>query len=101
MEKWVDTKQYLMEYIEGDMVMVKFQPYQFKYLRKVYKGMVRKYEGPFPIIKRVGEAAYQVQLSSKLKVHPIFHVNLLKPYHKDKEDQNRNGSKCRPKARRL
>ncbi|GJW07148.1 hypothetical protein Tco_1569571 [Tanacetum coccineum] len=38
-----------------DQVMVKLLPQQFKSLRKVYKGLIRRYEGPFSVIGRVGK----------------------------------------------
>jgi hypothetical protein len=64
----------------------------------VHKGLVRRYEGPFPILKRVGKAAYQLQLPSKLKIHNVFHVSLLKPFHGDDEDPSRSESKRAPTA---
>ena len=69
--------------------MVKLLPNQFKSLRQVHKGLVRKYEGPFPILERVGKAAYRVQLPARLKIHDVFHVSMLKPFHQDMEDPNR------------
>jgi len=29
------------------------------------KGLVRQYEGPFPIVKKVGKVSYQLQLPAK------------------------------------
>ena len=46
---------------------------------------MRRYE-PFSILEKVGNVFYKVELSLRLKIHPIFHVNYLKPYHKDKND---------------
>ncbi|XP_016185837.1 uncharacterized protein LOC107627521 [Arachis ipaensis] len=43
----------------------------------VHKGLIRKYEGPFEIIGRVGEVAYKVQLPPSMKIHPVFHVSFL------------------------
>lgn len=41
--------------------MVKLLLNQFKSLQKVHKGLVKKYEGLFPIIERVGKATNKVQ----------------------------------------
>ncbi|GJT74014.1 putative reverse transcriptase domain-containing protein [Tanacetum coccineum] len=65
-------------------------------LRKVHKGLIRRYEGPFPVIGRIGKASYRVQQSPKLKIHPIFHVSFLKTYHRDEEDPERGVSKRAP-----
>jgi hypothetical protein len=38
--------------------------------------------GPFTIVKRVGGLAYQLELPTALKrLHNVFHVSLLRPYH--------------------
>ena len=79
-------------------MLVKLIPQQFKSFRKVHKGLVRKYEGPFPILKRVGKVSYKVELPPRLKIHPVFHVSNLKPYHEDKEDPGRGISTRAPIA---
>lgn len=53
MKKWVDTKRRTVGYQVGDQILVKLLPQQFKTLKNVYKGLVRRYEGPFPITKKV------------------------------------------------
>jgi len=45
----------------------------------------------------VGNVTYRVQLSPMVKYHPVFHVSMLKPYHKDTEDLDREKS-SRPPA---
>ena len=55
-------------------------------------GLVRRYEGPFLIIEKVGKAAYRLELPPKLKIHIVFHVSMLKPFHEDKEDPSRSKS---------
>ncbi|RVW33013.1 hypothetical protein CK203_107572 [Vitis vinifera] len=55
MKKWADKKRRHTEYKVGDMVLVKLLPQQFKSLRPVHKGLVRRYEGPFPILGKVGK----------------------------------------------
>ncbi|RVW49488.1 Transposon Tf2-12 polyprotein [Vitis vinifera] len=98
MKKWADKKRRHTEYKVGDMVLVKLLPQQFKSLRPVHKGLVRRYEGPFPILGKVGKVSYKVELPPRLKIHPVFHVSYLKPYHEDKDDPSRGLSKRAPTA---
>ena len=59
---------------------------------------MRKYEGPFPIVERVGKVAYRVELPQYFKtLHPVFHASNLKPFHADEEDPSR-GKSLRPRA---
>ncbi|KAH9688170.1 Endonuclease [Citrus sinensis] len=96
MKKWADTRRRHVEYKEGDQVMIKLLPQQFKTLRKVHKELVRRYEGPFRVVQRVGNVSYQLQLPPRLKIHPVFHVSLLKPYHEDMGEPSRGESKRAP-----
>ncbi|GJS98169.1 putative nucleotidyltransferase, ribonuclease H [Tanacetum coccineum] len=51
----VDEKRRHVEFKVGDQVMVNLLPQQFKSLRKVHTGLIRRYEGPFPVIGRIGK----------------------------------------------
>ncbi|RVX03453.1 Transposon Tf2-2 polyprotein [Vitis vinifera] len=98
MKKWADKKRRHTEYKVGDMVLVKLLPQQFKSLRPVHKSLVRRYEGLFPILGKVGKVSCKVKLPPRLKIHPVFHVSYLKPYHEDKDDPSRGFSKRAPTA---
>ncbi|KAK2973404.1 hypothetical protein RJ640_011638 [Escallonia rubra] len=98
MKKWADKRRRPKEYNLGDMVMLKLLPQQFKSFRKVHKRLIRKYERPFPIVAKVGKISYRLELPPKLKIHPVFHVNSLKPHYVDKEDPSHGESHRAPTA---
>ena len=41
------------------------------------KKLLPKYMGPLTIKERIGKVAYKLEMPSNLRVHPVFHVNLL------------------------
>ncbi|XP_070671985.1 uncharacterized protein [Malus domestica] len=96
MKKWADRKRRNVEFQTGDQVFVKLNASQHKSTRGLHKSLLRKYEGPFPIIKKVGKAAHVVELPPRLKFHPVFHVSNLKPYHADDEEPSRGESHRAP-----
>ena len=94
MKKWADKKRRPMEFKEGDKVLVKL--YAHGKADGLHWGLKRRYDGPFPIIKRVGKVAYKVELPQGIKIHPVFHVSMLKPYREDLDDPNRGKSTRAP-----
>ncbi|PKI57068.1 hypothetical protein CRG98_022572 [Punica granatum] len=62
--------------------------------RLFMKHVVKYWSVPTTI--RVGNVAYKVELPKKLKLHPIFHVSMLKPFQDDKEDPSRAESSRAP-----
>jgi hypothetical protein len=45
--------------------------------------LLPKWTGPLKVIQRIGPVAYKLDLPVTMKVHPVFHVHLLKPWHAD------------------
>ena len=39
-----------------------------------------RYCGPFEILSRIGQVAYQLALPPNLRVHNVFHISILKKY---------------------
>jgi hypothetical protein len=44
------------------------------------KKLYPRWTGPFTISKMVGPNAAKLALPSSMRIHPVFHVSLLKPY---------------------
>jgi hypothetical protein len=45
--------------------------------------LLPKWIGPFKVVQLVGAVSYKLELPPTMKVHPVFHVSLLKPYLSD------------------
>lgn len=64
------------DYHPGDLVFLSSK--NLKVQRPTRK-LGPRYEGPFPIDGKVGSHAYRLRLPKAMKIHPVFHVSLLKP----------------------
>jgi hypothetical protein len=47
-----------------------------------------KYVGPYTIIAVISSTAYKLELPHTMKIHPVFHVSMLKPYQADEFGRN-------------
>jgi hypothetical protein len=62
-----------------DLVFLRLQPYRQSSLkRNEAKKLKPRFYGPYRIIRRVGEVAYELELPEGSKIHNIFHVSCLK-----------------------
>lgn len=61
------------EFKPGDRVLVLVPTVECKFLAT--------WQGPFEVIKKVGEVNYKVHQPGKRKSEQIYHINLLKKWH--------------------
>ncbi|XP_070026347.1 uncharacterized protein [Nicotiana sylvestris] len=78
------------------MVMVKFNPRQFKALRGMHQNLICKYEGPFKIFAKAGKISYKLDMPSYLKIYLVFYAGMLNPYNEDKDDPSKGQSSRAP-----
>ena len=83
-KEYADRKVRDLEFMEGEQVLMKVSPMKgvmrFGKRGKLTPGNI----GPFEVLKRVGEVAYELALPPGLSgVHSAFHVSMLKRYHGD------------------
>jgi hypothetical protein len=78
MKKQEDQGHSERQFVEGDQVFLRLQPYKKTSLKDDhFQKMVPKFYGPYMVLKNVGQVAYQLDFPYHSKLHPIFHVSFL------------------------
>jgi hypothetical protein len=78
-KSYANNRRRPLEFEEGDYVYLKVSPLRGMRRFKVKGKLSPRFIGPFLILKRVGEVAYQLELPDHLAdVHDVFHVSQLK-----------------------
>ncbi|KAJ7514184.1 hypothetical protein O6H91_23G032200 [Diphasiastrum complanatum] len=81
MKYYADKLRSFRGFHEGDYVYLRLQPYRQSVLKKTKSEKLSpRFYGPYQILKRVGELAYELDLPSITKMHNVFHVSLLKKH---------------------
>ena len=63
----------------GDLLYLRLQPYRQSSLKKKGGEKLKfRFYGPYKIIRKVGEVAYELELPQESKIYNVFHVSSLK-----------------------
>ncbi len=65
-----------------DQVLLSTKHVHLKVPRGEVAKLMPKYIGPFKVLERLG-SAYRLALPRNLRMHPVFHVSLLRAYQSD------------------
>ncbi|MUG03700.1 hypothetical protein ECC01_22275, partial [Bacillus tequilensis] len=77
-KSYADVKRRELEFQVDDWVFLKVSPMK-GVMRFGKKQKISPYVGHYKILKRVGKAAYELELPAELAiVRPVFHISLLK-----------------------
>ena len=81
MEKFANRKRGpTTEYTVGQLVMLTSTNLSTD---RPSKKLADKWQGPFEVLEKIGTHNYKLQLPDQWKIHPVFHVDKLRPYHQD------------------
>src|ERR1700761_4001338 len=75
---WVKHKN-MLSYCKGDLVWL--EGCNLHMDQPTAKPAARQH-GPFPIEEVMSPVTYWLTLPNTWRLHPVFHINLLTPYHK-------------------
>jgi hypothetical protein len=87
-KSYVDNRRRELIFDGGYLVYLKVSPMRGMKIFKVKGKLSPRYIGPFKILERKGEVAYQLELRDSLSdVHDVFHVSQLKKCLRVPEEQ--------------
>jgi hypothetical protein len=80
MNRYADLNITERTFTVGQSVYLWLQPY--RQMSAAYHRSLKlspRFYGPFTVLRRVGDVAYELDLPPETRTHPVFHVSQLKP----------------------
>ena len=80
-KSYANNRRRDLEFEVGDMVFLRISPWKGVLRFGKHGKLSPRYIGPYRIVERIGEVAYQLELPSDLdRIHDVFHVSMLRKY---------------------
>ena len=73
--KYYNKKHRDIEFDTEDLMLLSTRNLKMKGIPEKLK---KRFVGPFKIEQRIGQQAYKLSLPENWKIHPVFHISLLK-----------------------
>lgn len=81
MKQLADKKRREVIFQEGDLVYLRLHPYRQQTVSsRKHQKLSSRFYGPYAVEKRIGEVAYKLKLPVGARIHPTFHVSLLRKH---------------------
>jgi len=79
MKQAADKRRRELIFQPGELVYLKLHPCRMQSLATLpNQKLAPRFYGPYEVLERIGEVAYKLKLPESTKIHPVFHVSLLK-----------------------
>ena len=82
-KKYADQNRREVIFQVGDWVYLKVAAQKGRDRFGKVRKLATRYIGPYRVMQRVGEVAYQLELPSDMALHPVFHVSMLRRHIRD------------------
>ena len=76
-KKYYDKKHRDMQFAVGDSVLLRTQNLRFK---DIPHKLQQKFYSPYKVLEKIRAQAHRLKLLDTWRVHPVFHVSLLKQW---------------------
>jgi hypothetical protein len=79
--KYADQRRHFETLNVGDMVLLSAENLKIKPVNGRSRKLMPRFVGPYRISEVLSTVAYKLELPQDMKIHPVFHISLLKKYH--------------------
>ena len=76
-QKYYDKRHRDVRYKVGGLVLLSTRNLKMK---GIPGKLQKRFVGPFEVIEKIGQQAYRLSLPTDWKIHPVFHISLLKDW---------------------